>query len=118
MTSGRLTPESREVVEAAYMSEIHVSAPAALRMAQKIIVSLPEFHTTNLYVSMGEREDKALGSGSAGGSYKAIIVLYMGGGADTYNREPCLVLLIYTRVPAMVARCLDLSAFSLAFAQC
>jgi len=94
LTSGRLTPESREVVEAAYMSEIHVSAPAALRMAQKIIVSLPEFHTTNLYVSMGEREDKALGSGSAGGSYKAIIVLYMGGGADTYNlltpRDQCI----------------------------
>ncbi|KAL3921691.1 MAG: hypothetical protein SGPRY_004816 [Prymnesium sp.] len=48
------------------------------------MVSVPEFHTTNLFSPMGERPVAVRGRDSGAG-YKAIIVLYMGGGADTFN---------------------------------
>eukprot|EP00567_Pseudictyota_dubia_P014397 CAMPEP_0197445160 /NCGR_PEP_ID=MMETSP1175-20131217/10449_1 /TAXON_ID=1003142 /ORGANISM="Triceratium dubium, Strain CCMP147" /LENGTH=182 /DNA_ID=CAMNT_0042976071 /DNA_START=1 /DNA_END=546 /DNA_ORIENTATION=- len=46
MTAGRLSEQSRQIIKEAYNSVSSDSA-AAIRVAQQLIVSSPEFHTTN-----------------------------------------------------------------------
>lgn len=85
LTAGRLSPYSHQVIGEAHSEQLARSSLDALRVAQKMMVSVPEFHTTNLFSPMGERPVAVRGRDSGAG-YKAIIVLYMGGGADTFNR--------------------------------
>lgn len=63
------------------------SATAALKVAEKLIVTSAEFHTTNRYLLMEERPVVKPTKASRHHGYKAIVVLYMGGGADTFNCE-------------------------------
>lgn len=88
LTSGRLAAESRDIILSAYQETMATSASNALSLAQKLIVSSAEFHSSNRFLLMDERAPKPSTAGASHYGYKAVIVLYMGGGADTFNREP------------------------------
>merc|ERR1719387_138330 len=80
LTGGRLS--SPEIVQNAY----ETAAPGdRLKAAQRAMVMMPEFHTMGQPMLIGPRPAKAAEVVSAPSSYKATVLLYMGGGADTFN---------------------------------
>ena len=62
---------------------------AALVAAQQLMMVSAEFHTTNVHALTGAIRGQPSFSGGAGSSdlrrFKAVVFLYLGGGADTYN---------------------------------
>ncbi|CAK0877600.1 unnamed protein product [Prorocentrum cordatum] len=78
LTGGRLTPHNKQVVEAAYAS-------AGLKGAQQAILLTPEFQTLGSPQPNGTREDQAEEESHTPDSYKAVVMLFLHGGADTYN---------------------------------
>ena len=89
LTSGRLSSESRQIVVDAYDAALtaDTSRPdIALKIAQELIASTPEFHSTSLTTLVSEDRPptpRPPPSGDVG--YKAIVHLYLFGGADTFN---------------------------------
>merc|ERR1719266_2104152 len=91
LTAGRLSTESRRIIESAYNSTD--DEMAGLRLAQQLILSTAEFHSTNLVEKSGEARDVSVDSSlptsppvtSTDSSYKAIVFLLLGGGCDSYN---------------------------------
>ena len=63
LTSGRLSAESRETIKAAYIEKLNEvdsngvpiddAAGMALRLAEQLVVTTPEFHTTNVVSRTG-----------------------------------------------------------------
>ena len=108
LTGGRLNVNATAVITSHYEGELASSGDpaAALKLAQQLMITAPEFHATNLNPPSeapprvpsasgsgsarssgsggGAGGSGSAGSGSAGG-FKAIIVIYLAGGADTYN---------------------------------
>jgi len=89
LTAGRLSAESRQIIEDAY---IHSSDDGAgLRLAQQLILTTAEFHTTNLVQRSHEPRGDTTAPSQApivsehSDSYKAIIFLMLQGGCDSYN---------------------------------
>ncbi|CAK0857865.1 unnamed protein product [Prorocentrum cordatum] len=79
LTGGRLAPASRELVRAAY--EGH-----GLLGAQQAVVLTPEFQTLGAPQHEGERSAEGPPPPSgARDSYRALVMLFLHGGADTYN---------------------------------
>ena len=92
LTSGRLSDENKAVIKAAYISKLNVTAEedpdaagSALRIAQQLLVTTPEFHTTNIPKLIGENREKAELPQSSGSFYKAIVYVLFGGGCDSYQ---------------------------------
>ena len=84
LTSGRLSAENKQVIMSAYKEKLP-DAGAALRLAQQLILTSPEFHTTNTIKKNGDvRGQPELPQGS-GVPYKAIVYVMFGGGCDSYN---------------------------------
>jgi len=86
ITSGRLSDENKEIIVTAY-DEMYGSegADAALKLAQQLIVTSPEFHATNLVRKTGgEREVTPALTESNGETYKAIVYVMMFGGLDSF----------------------------------
>jgi len=89
LTGGRLSQERRQIIESAYNNMDDASA--ALRLAQQLILSSPEFHSTNLAPLSGQQRGfvkenfsrKTLETRNS--SYKAIVYLFLEGGADSFN---------------------------------
>jgi len=64
LTSGRLAADSREIIKAAYIAKLNEvdsngvpiddAAGMALRLAQQLIVTTPELHTTNVVKRTGD----------------------------------------------------------------
>eukprot|EP00546_Thalassionema_frauenfeldii_P010113 CAMPEP_0178928808 /NCGR_PEP_ID=MMETSP0786-20121207/20156_1 /TAXON_ID=186022 /ORGANISM="Thalassionema frauenfeldii, Strain CCMP 1798" /LENGTH=1403 /DNA_ID=CAMNT_0020604807 /DNA_START=186 /DNA_END=4393 /DNA_ORIENTATION=+ len=85
LTSGRLSQSSRSMIEQAYA---HVNnnedEQAALRVAQQLIVSSPEFHTNNIVQSSGIERTPAPPRESNGEPYKALVYIYLFGGLDSF----------------------------------
>ena len=88
LTGGRLNVNATAVITSRYEEELASSgdAQSALQLAQQLMVAAPEFHATNLNPP-AEAPRPSSGKGSAGGAgnFKAIVVMYFGGGADSYN---------------------------------
>ena len=57
----------------------------ALRMAQQLMLTTAEFHAASTNPLRGDVRAAAPPSPSLGRPYKAIIVLFLGGGADSYS---------------------------------
>lgn len=88
LTSGRLSSRSREVIRAAYLTKL--SDPlggdgAALRLAQQLLVTTPEFQTSNTIQFNGQIRSHPEPPQSKGSVYKAIVYVMFAGGADSYN---------------------------------
>ena len=80
LTGGRLTNESQQIAQAAYEKE-------GIQAAQEAIVLAPEFNALGDPMPEGSQRDDSGNAPStrAPASYKALINLYLGGGADTFN---------------------------------
>lgn len=62
------------------------SAPvSALKMAQTLMISSAEFHTSNANARKTRARQKPFAVPSKNRKYKAIVVVFMGGGADSWN---------------------------------
>jgi hypothetical protein len=83
LTGGRLTPKAREVVQTAYAQ---AREGERLQAAQEAIVMTPEFNTLGDPLPLpGVRPPVSEKNGSSQNPYKATIMLFMAGGADTFN---------------------------------
>lgn len=86
LTGGRLSANSRVALEAAYSSTLSsVGANKALRMAQKLIIATPEFHSTGTFKPIeASRPEPSLPPASDKG-YKAVVYVNLDGGLDSFN---------------------------------
>ena len=84
LTSGRLCEENRQIIKDAYTKKLPDRA-AALRMAQQLIVTSPEFHATNSIRKSNDKRVLATKPQPKGTPYKAVIFLMLDGGADSFN---------------------------------
>ena len=82
LTAGRMESPSLDLVKD--ISNDGSDIAAKLRIAQQLIVSSPEFHSTNLVSKSGSRPSYSLPTPSTK-PYKAIVYFFLEGGADTYN---------------------------------
>ena len=88
LTSGRLSSSSRQIIEGAYLNKLSDSsggAEAALRLALQLIVTTPEFQTSNTVEFSGEVRSQPQPPSANGDEYKAIVYVMFAGGADSYN---------------------------------
>lgn len=86
LTSGRLSQTNRALIEAQYSGVFQSEgAEAALRVAQQLLVTTPEFHTTSLNRPSNGTRDPSEASGTTEESYKAIVYVYMFGGMDSFH---------------------------------
>ena len=88
LTGGRLTAANRDVIIARYERTLATlgDPQAALRDAQELFLFSGEFHTTsNLNVQRDVPRFVPRPMPTAGRPYKALVYLYLAGGADTFN---------------------------------
>jgi uncharacterized protein (DUF1501 family) len=87
LTSGRLSVDNRQIVEAAHASAkaSGSSAREALALAQQLIATTPEFHTTNIVTKSFEERPEQPTPPDTGKSYKAVIYLVLAGGVDSFQ---------------------------------
>eukprot|EP00931_Biecheleriopsis_adriatica_P083516 TRINITY_DN5709_c0_g1_i1.p1 TRINITY_DN5709_c0_g1~~TRINITY_DN5709_c0_g1_i1.p1 ORF type:complete len:1902 (+),score=308.18 TRINITY_DN5709_c0_g1_i1:193-5898(+) len=82
LTGGRMSSSSKDVVRAAY----HAARQGEqLQAAQQAIVMTPEFHTLGNPLEDSARSPVELKARHTPSSYKALVMLFMAGGADTFN---------------------------------
>mmetsp|Transcript_28003 Transcript_28003/g.40539 ORF Transcript_28003/g.40539 Transcript_28003/m.40539 type:complete len:157 (+) Transcript_28003:1101-1571(+) len=83
LTSGRLSTDSKGIIETAYASEYASRGPtSALKLVQQLITTTPEFNSNNIAYKTGEKRVSAT---PAPAPYKAIVVLALNGGLDSFN---------------------------------
>jgi len=86
LTSGRLSTSSREIIRQAYEHENEERGEnAALGLAQQLITTAPEFHSNNLARKTGSKRITAIPKEAAPEPYRAIVVLALSGGLDSFN---------------------------------
>ena len=85
LTAGRLGDTNRAIVKGAIEPCFAGNRPKAIRIAQQLITSSPEFHTTGL-ARKGDKERVITGyTQSPKHDYKAIVYSFMVGGCDSFN---------------------------------
>lgn len=119
LTSGRLAADSREIIKAAYIEKLNEvdsngvpiddAAGMALRLAQQLIVTTPEFHTTNVVTRTGDsRPDPLLpeptGVVSPFAQYQLMCRAY--GVADIFHRNTKRLFTFFLLAGVIVSRCL------------
>ncbi|KAL7541680.1 LOW QUALITY PROTEIN: hypothetical protein ACHAXR_011131 [Thalassiosira sp. AJA248-18] len=86
LTSGRLSDNNRAIIKPYVQAEFDGGDVAkAVRAAQELVFSTPEFHATG---TTRNRSDKRVVTGYTdppGAPYKAVVVLMLLGGADSWN---------------------------------
>ena len=88
LTSGRLTRQNRDVILARFAQSIGPTAAEeqkALKEAQELLLFTAEFHVTNLNTQANVPRYVPPPTPSAGRAYKALVYIFLNGGADTYN---------------------------------
>ncbi|KAL7474020.1 hypothetical protein ACHAWX_000009, partial [Stephanocyclus meneghinianus] len=83
LTSGRLSAANKLVIRNAYIEKLldpAGGADSALRLAQQLIATSPEFHTTNTAKLSGKVRSQPEPPKSSGASYKAIVYVMFAGG--------------------------------------
>jgi len=84
LTAGRLHAENHDIVQEAY--EAASSPTDGLIVAQQLIATTPEFHTTGqLLRKSGKARSVEEKPEQIGNDYKAIIYVMFGGGCDSFN---------------------------------
>ncbi|KAL7553976.1 hypothetical protein ACHAWF_017328 [Thalassiosira exigua] len=86
MTSGRLSSENKQVLENAhaYFNEKY-GPDYAGRVVLKLLVSLPEFHTSNTLSKTGSSRPITPPADKSSAPYRAIVYIHLNGGADSFN---------------------------------
>ena len=83
LTAGRLSSTTKAVIVDAF--DRAGSADDGLTLAQQLIVTTSEFHTTNSVKSTNKPRDKPALHQPTGKPYKAVIYLMFSGGCDSFN---------------------------------
>ena len=83
LTGGRLNSESRSIIASAYQSA--GNSVDGLRIAQKLMVSTPEYQSTNVFYSQSERRADVEFPPPSEKRYKAVLFLKFDGGMDSFN---------------------------------
>ncbi len=83
LTSGRLSGKTRQIITDAY--DRAGSANDGLRIAQEMILTSSEFHSTNPVGHLDEPRTFQSFPPPTGKPYKALIYLMLNGGCDSYN---------------------------------
>jgi len=82
LTGGRLTPRDAEVVRTVYDE---ASPDEKLKAAQEAILLTPEFHNFGDPSPSGTRQPKPKTTEHQPRPYKAVVMLFLAGGADTFH---------------------------------
>ena len=87
LTAGRLHSHARVVITSAYDAKLTATSDAteALRLAQALFATAAEFHSTNYNTPSNTARTAPPVTPSLGRPYKAVIVLYLNGGVDSFN---------------------------------
>ena len=88
LTSGRMSASNRKLVQDAFTTAYgeHNDRAYALRVAQQLIVSSPEFHTNSISSNtVTKREVDESISRKSCKKYKAVVHIHLSGGMDSYN---------------------------------
>ena len=87
LTGGRLNIRTKGILASAYASKLAATSDAseALRTAMSLLVASAEFHATNLNSLLSVPRTLPQDTPSLGRPYKAVIVLMLNGGADSFN---------------------------------
>ena len=86
LTGGRLNTHAHSLIAADYRAKLSTSTAAeALQAAQELFLFTAEFHTTNLLNRRNLPRPDIPDIPSQGRAYKAIVYIFLDGGADTYN---------------------------------
>ena len=83
LTGGRLSSNSREVVKLAYGQTS--GADKKLRMAMKLVMTAPEFHTTGIFKSINEARPEPPQPPEPSFPYRALVYVNLDGGMDSFN---------------------------------
>jgi len=83
LTAGRLSSEAKAVITDAFDNA--GSAEDGLPVAQQLIFSTAEFHTTNIAKSTNTPRDEVSFEDPSGAPYRAVIYLMLSGGCDSFN---------------------------------
>ncbi|KAH8075738.1 hypothetical protein JL721_1759 [Aureococcus anophagefferens] len=84
LTEGRLSDHSRAVILDAVDKPMLGGPNARLQLAQRLFTLAPEFHATNAHEPVGARDDEVY-SDPPTRKYKAVVLLFLNGGADSYT---------------------------------
>ena len=95
LTGGRLNERSREIIEREYndaltLTQSDLQGASGLpsdgvRRATQLIIGSAEFHSTQANVLKSQERSPPTVVASQGRPYKATVVIYLKGGADTFN---------------------------------
>ena len=87
LTADRINPQSRAIIETAYENSYKAGGEnEALRVAQTLMLSVPEFHTTNVIALNGEeRKPTPQKEMDESTPYKAIVSVFLFGGIDSMS---------------------------------
>jgi uncharacterized protein (DUF1501 family)/uncharacterized protein (DUF1800 family) len=87
LTGGRLHPFLRDYITQQYEASMAStnSLQDSLNLAQKLITFSPEFHASSANILTDVTRQEAEETESKGRKYKAIVVIFQAGGADTFN---------------------------------
>lgn len=86
LTRGQLSYNSRSLITAAVVEEeARGSAASALQLAQQLVTLSAEFHSTAANTLLPSTRPVARPQQSLGRRYKALVVLFLAGAADTFN---------------------------------
>lgn len=83
LTAGRLNPKHRALIVEAYNKA--GSADDGLKVAQRLILTTPEFHSTNLYKPSEVPRPGVTFPDSTGKPYRAVVFMMWSGGCDSFN---------------------------------
>eukprot|EP01125_Pyxidicula_operculata_P014512 TRINITY_DN483_c0_g1_i1.p1 TRINITY_DN483_c0_g1~~TRINITY_DN483_c0_g1_i1.p1 ORF type:complete len:1976 (+),score=486.97 TRINITY_DN483_c0_g1_i1:20-5947(+) len=87
LTNRRLSKENRDYIVGRYNDAIakNVTSLDALKLAEKLIILTPEFHTTNANSNKNKTRERPPTVQSQDRPYKAIVVIFKAGGCDSYS---------------------------------
>ena len=83
LTAGRLSPEHRDIIRGAYDKEL--SADDGLKIAQQLVLTTAEFHTTNIVKSRDTIRPSVTFPPATQKPYRAVVYMMFSGGCDSFN---------------------------------
>ena len=86
LTAGRLNSQATNLISAAYdHHRVNSSPTEALKVAMQLMMISAEFHATNLNKLSKTLRASVTQTPSGNRKYKAVVVIFLGGGADSFN---------------------------------
>ena len=85
LTSGRLQGSTNRALIKSILQPMMGDIPKAIRAAQQLVLSTPEYHSTNLPRTLNNARPPNAYATRHKTPYKAVIVLMLRGGCDSFN---------------------------------